>query len=109
MYLRPFPGPGRRWQVSTEGETQAMWNPNGKEIFYRSGNTMMVVELSSTTSEVALSPPRPLFERQYAFGPGISIANYDVTPDGQRFIMVKDESSAGRLHVVLNWFSDLRR
>ena len=41
------------------------------------------------------TPPRLLFERQYAFGAGITIANYDVTPDGQRFIMVKDEA-AGR-------------
>ena len=39
----------------------------------------------------------------------ITIANYDVTRDGQRFIMVKDESTAARLNVVLNWFTDLNR
>ena len=88
--------------------TQAIWNPNGKEIFYRNGDKMMVVEIS-TTPDVTLAPPRVLFEQQYAFGAGITIANYDVSRDGQRFIMVKNESSAARLNVVLNWFSDLTR
>jgi hypothetical protein len=41
--------------------------------------------------------------------PGSRSPNYDVTRDGQRFVMVKDESSAGRLRVVLNWFSELTR
>jgi serine/threonine-protein kinase len=106
VYLRPFPGPGRRWQVSTEGGTQAIWNPNGKEIFYRDGNKMMVVEVSTTAGAV-LSPPRLLFEQSYAFGSGITMPNYDVTRDGQRFIMVKDESTAARLSVVLNWQAGL--
>jgi serine/threonine-protein kinase len=108
VYLRPFPGSDRRWQISTEGGTQAIWNPNGKEIFYRNGDRMMAVGLSATP-EVALSAPRLLFEQQYAYGAGITIANYDVSRDGQRFLMVKDEASAGRLNVVLNWFSDLAR
>jgi len=108
VYLRPFAGPQRQWQISTEGGTQAIWNPNGREIFYRNGDKMMVVEIS-TTPDVTLAPPRVLFEQQYAFGAGITIANYDVSRDGQRFIMVKNESSAARLNVVLNWFSDLTR
>jgi Tol biopolymer transport system component len=108
IYLRAFDGSERRWQVSTEGGTQAVWNPNGREIFYRSGNRMMSVELS-TAPEVVLSAPRVLFEQRYAFGSGITIANYDVARDGQRFVMVKDESTAGRLNVVLNWFDELQR
>jgi hypothetical protein len=108
VYLRPFTGQPRQWQISTEGGTQAVWNPNGREIFYRNGDKMMAVEIS-TTPDVKLAPPRVLFEQPYAFGAGITIANYDVSRDGQRFIMVKNESSAARLNVVLNWFTDLRR
>jgi len=106
VYLRPFGGADRRFQVSTEGGTQAIWNPNGKEIFYRNGNKVLAVEIA-TSPEVSLSPPRLLFEQRYAFGGGITMPNYDVTRDGQRFVMVKDESSAGRLNVVVNWSSDL--
>ena len=108
VYLRPFPGADRRWQISTEGGTQAVWNPNGKEIFYRNGDKMMSVDVS-TVPDVMLSPPRLLFEQSYAFGSGITIANYDVTRDGQQFVMVKDEPTAARLNVVLNWFTDLNR
>jgi serine/threonine-protein kinase len=108
VYLRPFAGPDRRWQVSTQGGTQAVWNRNGREIFYRSGNRMMAVDVS-TGPDVVLSKPRLLFEERYAYGAGITIPNYDISPDGRRFVMVKDEPSAGRLNVVLNWFADLER
>ena len=108
VYLRPFPGPGDRWQVSTDGGTQPVWNPNGKEIFYRREEKMMAVDVTVTPT-VLLSRPRPLFEHSYLYGVGVTIANYDVSPDGQRFVMVKPDSTAGRLNVVLNWFTDPRR
>jgi hypothetical protein len=69
---------------------------------------MMAVDVT-TTPQVTLSTPRVLFEQRYAYGAGITMANYDVTKDGQRFIMVKDESGAARLNVILNWLSELRR
>jgi Tol biopolymer transport system component len=108
VYLRPYPALDRRWTVSTEGGTQPVWNPNGKEIFYRNGDKMMVVDVT-TTPEVKLSTPRVLFEQRYAYGAGITMPNYDVTPDGQRFFMVKDETTGGRLNVILNWFTELNR
>jgi len=108
VYLRPFPVLDRRWTISTQGGTQPVWNPNGKEIFYRSGDKMMSVEVT-TTADIKLSNPRMLFEQRYAFGAGITIPNYDVTRDGEHFIMVKDEAGAGRLNVVFNWFTELNR
>ena len=107
VYVRPFPGPDRRWPVSTQGGTQPMWNRNGKEIFYRIGNKMMVVEVSGSVN-LTLSQPRQLFDQRYVFQ-NISLANYDVSPDGQRFVMVKDETGSGRLNVVLNWAEELKR
>jgi hypothetical protein len=53
-----------------------------------------------------LSPPQQLFSRAYAYGAGITIANYDVTQDGQRFVMVSDDPTVGRLRVILNWRGD---
>jgi hypothetical protein len=96
-------------QVSTDGGTQPVWNPNGKEIFYRVGDKMMSVVVTFGGGDVTLSQPVPLFERRYAYGAGITIPNYDVTRDGQRFLMVKDESTAGRLRVILNWMPDPSR
>ena len=91
-----------------QGGTQPLWNPNGREIFYRNGDKMMAVEIA-TTSDIRLSTPRVLFEQRYAFGAGITIANYDVAADGRRFIMVRDEPGGARLNVVLNWLSELGR
>ena len=80
VYLRPYPGPDRKKQVSTQGGTHPKWNRNGKELFYRVGNKMMVVDVS-TSPDLTLSQPRVLFEQRYAFGNG-TIANYDVSPTG---------------------------
>ena len=106
VYVRPFPGPDRRWPVSTLSGTQPLWNRNGKEIFYRIGNKMMVVDVSAGVV-FTLSQPRQLFEQRYVFQ-NVSLANYDVSPDGQRFVMVKDEARSGRLNIVLNWFEVLK-
>jgi Tol biopolymer transport system component len=105
VYVTPFPGPGERQQVSTAGGTQALWNPNGKEIFYRIDDKMMVVDVT-TSPTMKLSSPRQLFEARYAYGAGITIPNFDISRDGQRFIMVKPEPGAGRMNVVLNWFAN---
>ena len=107
VYVRPFPGPDRRWQVSTAGGTQPLWSRNGKEIFYRAGDKMMVVGVSAGT-DLTLSRPRQLFEQRYVFQ-NVSLANYDVAPDGERFVMIKDEAGSGRLNVVLNWTEELKR
>src|SRR5688572_23437503 len=109
VYVRPFPGIDRRWQVSTDGGTQPTWSRAGNEVFYRSGDKMVAVGVKTAGTDVVLSPPQVLFERTYAYGAGITIANYDVSPDGQRFVMVKDESTAGRLRMILNWSPDKSR
>jgi hypothetical protein len=108
VYVRPYPGPDRKWLVSTDGGTSVRWNSNGRELFYRNGDKMMVVDVS-TSPELKLSAPRLLFEQRYAFAGSTTMANYDVSPDGQRFVMVKDDSGSGRLNIVLNWFEELKR
>ena len=104
IYLTSFPGPGERMPVSTAAGTQPVWNPNGKEIFYRIDDRMMAVQVT-TSPALKLSSPEVLFEGRYAYGAGITIPNFDVSRDG-RFIMVKPKSDAGRLNVVLNWFAN---
>jgi serine/threonine protein kinase/Tol biopolymer transport system component len=109
VFVRPFPGPDRKWLLSTQGGSHPRWNRNGKELFYREGTSkMMAVDLNFTPDPVP-SSPRLLFDRRYAFGISLTTPNYDVSPDGQRFVMVKDESESGRLSFVLNWFQELKK
>jgi Tol biopolymer transport system component len=109
VYIRSFPDGDRRLQVSTDGGTQPSISSNGREIFYRDGDRMMAVESKTTAAGIELSQPKLLFERAYSYGAGITISNYDVTADGRRFLMVKDEDNVGRLRVVLNWRPDAAR
>jgi hypothetical protein len=68
---------------------------------------MMSVDVS--TSPLVLSTPRTLFDQQYLFATGVTIPNYDFSPERQQFVMVKEESGDGRLNVVLNWAEELNR
>jgi Tol biopolymer transport system component len=106
IYVRPFRGPGGDSRVSIDGGTQVRWNSNGKELFYRDGDALMVVDVSGSV-DLALSQPRALFHQHYAFGSNISIANFDVAPDGQQFVMVKESPGSSHLNLVLNWFDEL--
>lgn len=110
LYVQPFPGPGGKWQVSTEGGLQVVWARNGREIFYRDGDKMMAVEVETEPS-FRLSKPKMLFEGRYEGAVGwFGYANYDVTADGQRFLMIRgeEEPAPTRIHVVLNWAEELK-
>jgi hypothetical protein len=69
---------------------------------------MMAVGVS-TEGEPVLEDPVLLFEGRYSFGTGISIPNYDVSADGQQFLMVQEDASVNQLNVVLNWSAELER
>jgi len=110
IYVRPFPGPGGKWQVSTDGGTEPVWNPKGHELFYRSGKKLMAVEYEAQQS---FSPGRPkeLFEGPYVPTPR-SFPDYDVSPDGQRFLMLKpveDQQATSQIIVVQNWIEELKQ
>ena len=111
IYVQPYPGPGGKWQISTEGGTEAVWNPTGRELFYRSGNKMMAVDITAQPGFSA-GKSRMLFEGQYQLTPTTS-PNYDLSSDdGQRFLMLKPvEQAAGptQINVVLNWFEELKQ
>jgi eukaryotic-like serine/threonine-protein kinase len=110
IYVQPYPGPGGKWQISTEGGTEPVWNPNGRELFYRSGNKMMAVNIA-TQPGFAAGKPRMLFEGHYVPTPA-TLSDYDVSPDGQRFLLLKpseQEEETTQINVVLNWFEELKQ
>ena len=113
IYVQAYPGPGGRWQVSSDGANEPLWSANGRELFYRSGDRMMAVEIS-TDGEFLPGKPRQLFEKPYVrAGGGYVRAQYDVSPDGQRFLMLKEVEQKPvpltQIHVVLNWSDELKR
>jgi Tol biopolymer transport system component len=110
LYVQPFPGPGRRWQISNEGSWHPVWSPIGDEIFYQDhSRKKWMVSAVTTRPEFSAETPRLLFEGHYVDFPG---RPYDVAPDGERFLLVEsleESATTTRLHVVLNWFDELKR
>ena len=112
VYVQPYPVPGGKWQISTEGGGEPAWNPNGRELFYRNGDKMMAVEIA-TQPGFAAGKPRTLFEGRYELAPAVLVDNYDVSPDGQRFLMLKpaeqEQATLTQIVVVQNWFEELKQ
>jgi len=113
IYVRPFPKVEEgKWQISTDGGVEPRWAANGRELFYRNenGDQMMAVNIT-TEPTFGAGTPRLLFEGVYNRS-ALGGAFYDVTSDGQRFVMVQaveQEAGAGQINVVLNWFEELKR
>ncbi len=107
IYVRPFPNVEEgKWQISRDGGTEPVWAPRGQELFYRNGEAMMVVGIKTEPTFTAGSPV-VLFTGRYT---SAFVVNYDISPDGQRFLMIKAvEGSTGQINVVLNWFEELKR
>ena len=115
MYVQGYPDPGRREVVSTSGGTEPVWSRDGRELFFRplDGDGLMVVEVNSGPS-LSASRPVKLFSGMFLLDVAdIGIANYDVSPDGERFVMVAPSSLGAALpptiSIVLHWFEELQR
>jgi serine/threonine-protein kinase len=110
VYAKPYPGPGERRLISNVGGSEAVWSRTGRELFYRSGTKLMAVDIQPTPA-FSHAEPRLVFDGPFAAGqPGLP--GYDVSLDGQRFLMVQQVGDAAALrpiHLVLNWHDELRR
>ncbi|HYT69255.1 MAG TPA: protein kinase [Vicinamibacterales bacterium] len=117
IYVQAFPGPGMKLQISNGGGTDPVWRRSGGELYYRAESKMMVVSVT-TSPQFKASAPKQLWEGAYSQGtgsscgmPGVSSSNYDVSADGQRFLMVRDDDEsavATKIVVVLNWVQQLK-
>jgi len=110
IWVAPQPNPAGRWQqISVDGGADPRWSRNGRELFYRNGDKMMVVRVD-TGSVFHAERPTLLFRGNY-------LNDYDVSPDGNRFVMIKPDDHVMRsasdpdrdLHVVVNWFTELQQ
>jgi serine/threonine-protein kinase len=104
VYVRPFPGPGRKIRISHDGGAEPVWSRDGREIFYLRGSDVMAVKTNST-GDLSPETPHLLFRRATLFG------GYDVSPDG-RFLMIDDVPSsvaAAPIAVVVNWAATLKK
>jgi serine/threonine-protein kinase len=120
VYVRPFPNvEGGRWQISSGGGSRAAWSSSGRELFFLDADNLLVsVAISASGDTFSASGIKPILARAYVAGASaraLDLRSYDVAPDGQRFLMIKEASArpgptdTGSLIVVTNWFDEVKR
>ena len=114
IYVRPFPEvDSGRWQVSTEGGSEALWSPRGDELFYRTLDGRVMAVAIQTEDGFTWGNVNVVVAERYFDGPNPFWGRmYDVSPDGQRFLMIKEgdnlAQSDSAFVVVTNWFEEPR-
>jgi serine/threonine-protein kinase len=120
VYVRPFPSGNGKWQVSDAGGANPRWSGDGRRLFWRTDDGIMVADVEAAGGSFRSGKVRQLFSGPFQGGPGglsiggLQFNDYDVSADGERFVMFPDPQKAGRgdhAHVTLvtRWFDDLER
>lgn len=104
VYVRPFPELDRKSLVSTDGGRHPVWSRDSTELFYRNDGKMLAVAVA-TSFEFQAGRPELLFEE-----PSRLELAFDVSADGERFLMIQhDETASREIRVVLHWTEELKR
>jgi len=118
VYVRSFASPASgKWQVSANGGVEPWWGPKGDELFYVAADTKQLMSIHVPPgSDWAPGPAKVVFKDPYFWGTvaGAAAATFDISPDGQRFLMIRpikdaEVSTTSNLIVVQNWFEELKR
>jgi Tol biopolymer transport system component/predicted Ser/Thr protein kinase len=114
VYVRPFPGPGGKWQISDAGGQLPVWSHKRGELFFETlDNRIMLTDYESKDESFVPGKPRLWSDQQILDED--TLPNYDLAPDGKRFAIFPNLSAAAgetgdvRITFLLNFFDELRR
>ena len=107
IYVRPFPGPGAKWQVSTNGGTIPRWNRNGKELFFLTDGKIMSADVNGSNSTFETGKVKLFFDPSSMGGTNVR----DMSGDGQTILLERPRSrqTSTPLILVVNWDTELKR
>jgi eukaryotic-like serine/threonine-protein kinase len=111
VYVRPFPDVNTgKWILSNGGGHSPLWSPDGRELFYRNGDAVIAVPVG-TGPTFKSGNPTILFRGTYFDLPGNDLIFWDISPDGKRFLMLKDSAAEAprKIIVVVNWLETLKQ
>jgi Tol biopolymer transport system component len=104
VFVTPYPGPGRKWQISQGGGLRPAWRRDGREIVYQNKDALMSVDVATTGTGLQFQTPHELLKRP-------SGDYWSMTPDGSRFLVIygANQDNGRELEVVTNWFEELKQ
>jgi len=113
IYIRPFPGPGGRWQVSSGGGVTPRWSHDGSRLFFLQATQLYEVDVGVEGDAVQVGKPQPVVEL-----PGLRRSMWGLSADGEQFLFVQDPEGAARsgegeptqnlVRFTFHWFEELR-
>jgi Tol biopolymer transport system component len=119
VYVRPFPEVDKgKWQASTNGGSCPRWSPDGRELYYLSGDKAVMAVPVQINPTFSLGTPIKLFQSNYVGVGATEGVPWDVSRDGKRFLMIKEplatsqSDAAGaprKINIVLNWLEELKQ
>jgi serine/threonine-protein kinase len=112
IYVRTFPDLNGKWQISTNGGARPFWSPDGKEVLYFNATGRMMSAPVKSDPVFSMEMPRELFDVSQMYSPNNPLNNYDISPDGKRFIMVRNNAVSANVtyfNVIMNWVQELQR
>ena len=103
VFVTAFPSGEGKWQISSDGGTEPVWSPSGRELFYRDGDRVMVVPIE-TSPTFRHGKPRLLFEGRYLHCCA-GLPEYAVAADGKSFLMLRGDAEqvAQNIRLVRGW------
>jgi len=111
IFVVPFPGPGGKWQISTGSGFDPRWSKSGHELFYVDGHALIAVPYSVEKGSFQPGKPEQIFADRFEMR--APLGSYDVTPDGQHFVMLQltggRTAAASGPTVSLNWIDQARQ
>jgi Tol biopolymer transport system component len=108
VYVLSLSSDGTRVQITTGGGIEPRWSPDGTRIYYRTGTgTFRAATIAERGGSIAVVRRDSLFRDRYASFDGTN-PDYDVHPDGKRFVFLDDAADQIRVEVVVNWLTELR-
>jgi Tol biopolymer transport system component len=108
VYARAYAGGDTTIPISSTGGEEPLWARSGRELFFRRGAAVMAVDIVERHNTLSLGPPKQLFSGSYLAGGART--GYDVSADGQRFLMIKSSGAAlntTRFNIVVDWLPEL--
>jgi hypothetical protein len=111
-YIQSLSNPSARFQITQDGGHAPLWSPDGKKLFYVSGETNSLMEIDIQTTPAVAFGEAVVLVPEIAHGLGLSERYYDITPDGKQLLLqVRDRTDprSREVEVVLHWFEELKR
>jgi len=112
IFVSSFPDLKGKWQISVGGGLTSIWSPDGSEIFYVNTVGKMMAVAVKTTPAFSPGQPRELFDVSQMWFPNDPVRNFDISPDGKRFILVQNTRNSTRMssfNYVQDWGKELER